>query len=62
MATTPYKPPSSTVVRTSERLWSEEVGRAEAETVVRPKDPAYQFSNGRQFNEEVPYGWAKNLE
>jgi hypothetical protein len=38
-----------TIVRTSTRLWSEEVGIADADTVIRPSDPGYEFSNGRQF-------------
>lgn len=62
MATAPPKQDPRTVVRTTERLWSDEVGRAEAETVVRPKDPAYQFSSGRTFYEENPYGWARDQQ
>ena len=42
------------VVKTSERLWSVEVGIAEAETVVRQHPVAYEFSNGRKFIEKVP--------
>lgn len=40
-----------TIVRITRRLWSEEVGRAEAETLLPPKEPVYQFSNGRRFVE-----------
>lgn len=39
-----------TIVRTSTRLWSEEVGIAEADAIVRPGEPGYEFSNGRCFN------------
>lgn len=42
------------VVKTSERLWSVEVGIAEADSVVRQHPVAYEFSNGRQFVEKVP--------
>lgn len=44
-----------TVVRTSERLWSEEVGRAEADSPKPPYDTAYEFSNRRQFVERSPF-------
>lgn len=44
-----------TIVRTSERLWSEEVGRAEASDPKPPHDPAYEFSNRRQFVERSPF-------
>ena len=41
-------------VTTSTRLWSEEVGIAEADSplsAIDPnKEPGYQFSNGRSFN------------
>lgn len=50
MATAPAQDPK-TRVRTSQRLFSEEVGIADAEDVARPKDTAYQFSNGRRFEE-----------
>lgn len=40
-----------TVVRISERLWSQEVGAAAAETLLPPKDPGYEFSNGRRFDD-----------
>ena len=43
-----------TVVRTTTRLWSDEVGRAQADENVKPYDPAYQFSNGREFVEKTP--------
>ncbi|MCK0507919.1 hypothetical protein [Aromatoleum anaerobium] len=45
-----------TRVRTSERLWSQEVGAAEAQAPLPPKDPGYEFSNGRKFNDgDGPY-------
>lgn len=44
-----------TIVRTSERLWSEEVARAEAQAPLPPHDPAYEFSNRRQFVERSPF-------
>lgn len=47
-------------VTTSTRLWSEEVGIAEADSplsAIDPnKEPGYQFSNGRSFNSGLgPY-------
>jgi hypothetical protein len=44
-----------TIVRTSTRLWSDEVGRAQAEEPLRPYDPAYDFTSGRQFVEKSPF-------
>lgn len=49
MATTPNKPDPRTVVKTSERLWSEVVGAAQPEDIVKTGEPAYEFSNGRNF-------------
>jgi hypothetical protein len=43
------------IVRTSERLWSEEVGIAEATDPKPPYEPAYEFSNGRRFIEKSPF-------
>lgn len=40
-----------TVVRSSTRLWSQEVGAAEAQAPLPPKDPGYEWSNGRKFSE-----------
>lgn len=37
-------------VTTSERLWSEEVGMAEADAVQK-KEIAYDWSNGRTFED-----------
>lgn len=37
-------------VTTSERLWSEEVGMAEADALPR-KEIAYEWSNGRTFED-----------
>lgn len=37
------------VVKMSSRLWSEEVGSAEADSIIAPRDPGYEFSNGRKF-------------
>ena len=53
---TPNQDPK-TVVRTTTRLFSEEVGLAEASDVPKPmRDTAYEFSNGRKFEEQVnPY-------
>jgi len=42
------------IVRTSERLWSAEVGIAEADSVVQPYPTAYRFSSGREYIEKVP--------
>lgn len=36
-------------VKFSTRLWSEEVGIAEAECVIRHGEPGYEWSNGRNF-------------
>lgn len=42
-------PTPDQTVTTSERLWSEEVGIANASEALPPKDVAYEFSQGRQF-------------
>lgn len=48
-----------TKVRISTRLWSQEVGAAQAETLLPEKDPGYEFSNGRRFDDgKGPYGGA----
>jgi hypothetical protein len=47
MATTKQDP--RTVVKTSERLWSDEVGMAEAAEGLPPRPVAYRFNNGRVF-------------
>jgi hypothetical protein len=53
--------PNEQQVTTSERLWSEEVGIAEAHDPVlavqrQKRQPAYEFSNGRVFEEgDGPY-------
>lgn len=62
MATTPPKQDPRTVVRTSTKLWSDIVRAARGDEVdMRPYDPAYQFSNGRLFNETRPvYGWTQD--
>lgn len=44
-----------TVVRTTERLWSEEVGRAQASDPKPPFEPTYEFSNSRKFVEKTPF-------
>ena len=49
--TTPNQDPR-TVVKISERVWSDEVGRALAEEAQPPYDPAYEFSNGKQIVEK----------
>lgn len=50
--------PENTPPRSSERLWSEEVGLANADNPPK-KDVAYEWSNGRTFEDgngvyEVP--------
>lgn len=44
---TPNRDPR-TVVKIGTRLWSDEVGRAQADELVQPFDPAYRFSNGTE--------------
>ncbi|THF55926.1 hypothetical protein [Pseudothauera rhizosphaerae] len=45
-----------TKVRVSNRLWSQEVGAAQAETLLPEKEPGYVFSNGRRFDDgKGPY-------
>lgn len=44
---TPNQDPRE-VVKTGTRLWSDEVGRALADDLVQPFDPAYKFSNGTE--------------
>ena len=58
---TAYKPDPRSVVKTSERLWSEEVGAAEANEVIPLYPVAYRMSNGRQFIEKKPYGWVDDI-
>jgi hypothetical protein len=49
--------PADQQVSTNERLWSEEVGLARAGEALPPKDPAYEWSNGRVHVEgNGPYG------
>lgn len=57
MATTPTpNQDPRTVVRTSQQLWSEQVALAEANEPIKPRDTAYEFSNGRRFEEKTnPY-------
>lgn len=56
MATTPTPGQDPrTVVRTSTRLWSDEVGRAIADDVAPPYDPAYKFSNDVEKVEKNHY-------
>lgn len=43
-----------TQVRSNDRLWSSEVGAAEAQAGVQPYPTAYEFSNGRKFIERIP--------
>lgn len=43
--------PENNPPRSSDRLWSEEVGLANADAPPPRKDPAYQWSNGRVFEE-----------
>lgn len=58
--TSPQQDPR-TVVKISTRLWSEEVGLANANEPVPPHDPSYQFSNGKRFVDKDPYAWAQGL-
>lgn len=51
----PPKVDPRTVVKISSRLWSEEVGLADANDVIKPFDPAYRFSNGKEFVEKKHY-------
>ena len=44
---TPNQDPR-TVVKTSTRLWSTEVGLAQADELIPQFDPAYKFSNGTE--------------
>lgn len=45
-----------TVVKFSERLWSDEVAIAESDDDPKPiYDPAYKMSNGREFVEKTHY-------
>lgn len=46
MPTPPWQHPS-TVVRTSERLWSDVVAEAHGADPIKPPEPAYAWSNGR---------------
>lgn len=46
--------PADTRVKTSERLFSEEVALAEAEAPLPVKDIAYEFNNGRKFEAPKP--------
>lgn len=41
-------------VRTSDRLWSSEVGAAEAQAGIHPYPASYEFNNGRRFVERTP--------
>ncbi len=51
MATTPvYQPDPATRVRTTSRLWSEEVAKVEALEPLK-RDKAYRFGNGREFDQ-----------
>ncbi len=54
MATAPRIDPR-TVVKSSTRVWADQVGLAEAGEIVPPYDPAYQFSNGKQTVEKTHY-------
>lgn len=56
MATTAYVPHPSTVVRITERLWSEEVARADqTDVLLEAFDKAYEFGNNRVFYEKSRY-------
>lgn len=56
----PYDPdtplPADQKVQHSERLWSDEVGIARAGEVLPARDVAYEWSNGRKFEDGLgPY-------
>ena len=51
----PYTQDPQTVVKITERLWSDEVGRADPVDVLNTHDAAYQFSNGARFLNKNPY-------
>ncbi len=56
MATTPPRVDPRTVVKTSSRLWSEEVALADpGDNVLDPHDPAYEFTNGTKKVEKSHY-------
>jgi hypothetical protein len=56
MATAPPTQNPRTRVRVSTRLFSDEVGLVEAGELKPARDIAYQFNNGRKFEEQVnPY-------
>lgn len=55
MPDTSYKPDPRTNVKTSTRIWSDEVGLVDANDIVQPFDPAYKFSNGKEFVEKTHY-------
>jgi hypothetical protein len=56
----PITPDPATVVRATDRLWSEEVRLAEATEPLPPYDTAYEFSNGRRFRQPAdPYAPAE---
>lgn len=43
-------------VKITERLWSEEVGIANADAELKPLDPAYEWSNGKtHYTPKDPY-------
>lgn len=45
-----------TVVRTSTALWGDVVRAARGDEVeMKPYDPAYQWSNGREMVEKTPF-------
>lgn len=51
-----YKQDPSTIVRVSDRLWSEEVARTDQDDVLLQQfDKAYEFGNGRIFYEKHRY-------
>lgn len=55
MATAPPRQDPRTVVKHSTRIWSDEVGLANAGEIVPPYDPGYQFSNGKRTVEKQHY-------
>lgn len=44
-----------TIVQMSTRLWSEEVGIANADEVIKPLDPGYEFTGRTFYTPKDPY-------
>lgn len=55
MATTPPKVDPRTVVKSSTRIWANEVALADAGEIPKPFDDAYVMSNNKHFVEKQRY-------